>query len=297
MRHRPKRPAFTLVELLVVIAIIGLLLPAVQKTREAAFRLRCGNQLRQIGLAMHQHHGVHQVFPSNGGPAPGGPEAIPAAGGGTAFVFTHDADLTYSYFWGVGTPASPEQQGGSWAYALLPFVEQDAMYRERAWTVALPLYICRSRRLVRAETPVDDVHGTYGGAGWGWGKTDYAANGQVVLPRPTCKRIADIIDGTTNTILVGEKALDPTVYATASWWWDEPFFLGGSGGTMRTGNRVLPDSLCVTANCRDQWGSAHPGTAQFLFADGGVRAIAHGPPANVMAALLSPAGGEPTPDF
>src|SRR5438067_10985192 len=103
-----RRGAFTLIELLVVIAIIavliGLLLPAVQKVREAAARSKCQNNLKQFGLGLHNYHDVNGRFP------PGG------VMGGSPGVKN-------------GTPAQWDDERGSWVVYLLPYIEQDALYK------------------------------------------------------------------------------------------------------------------------------------------------------------------------
>jgi prepilin-type processing-associated H-X9-DG protein len=97
--------------------------------------------------------------------------------------------------------------------------------------------------------------------------------------------------------LVGEKAMNPDNYETGTWYWDEPFFTGGSGGTQRWGTTVIRDSPDMGVQFRENWGSAHPSGANFLFADGSVRLVAYTTPSNVILAILTPRGGEPVPEF
>src|SRR5271168_3020978 len=111
-RTTASRKGFTLIELLVVIAIIailiGLLVPAVQKVREAANVTTCRNNLKQIGLAFSSHHGVHNCFPS----------------GGLSWTATLRV-MTPS-----GTPATWQNQSWGWAYQILPYIEQEVLWYE-----------------------------------------------------------------------------------------------------------------------------------------------------------------------
>lgn len=314
MRHerRPnpmhRREAFSLLELLVVITIIsvliGLLIPAVQKVREAANRMVCANNLKQIGLAFHQHHDVYELFPQNGGWD--GKQTITAVNGSQISVLSIDAQTSLTFYWGVGDPnRSPKDQTGSWAYSILPYIEQQNIFQYRAWTVPVKLYTCLSRRQPAAMISVDDADGVYDGGGWAWGKSDYAANAWVVPDRPECLTLKDIRDGTSQTILVGEKAMHPKDYQSGTWYWDEPFFLGGSGGTKRgfqsvpgtDGFVVLRDSVSMGYEFRYNWGAPHPAGAQFLFIDGSVHTLRHGTPTTVVSALLTPNGGEVPSEF
>src|SRR5437016_3939810 len=174
---RDQRSAgFTLIELLVVIAIIailiGLLLPAVQKVREAASRAQCENNLKQIGLAMQSYHDTFKAFP----------------------------------------PAFVKPSNWGWAVWILPFVEQTNLYNTlnpTATTLALnantvqplPVYLCPS-------DPSDNINTIFSG----YAKNNYAVNEQI-CDGGSAIRIQQIRDGTSNTILMGERDMQNQVGA------------------------------------------------------------------------------------
>lgn len=293
------RFGFTLIELVVVIAVVGLLmsllLPAIQNVRETARRQHCTNNLKQIGLALHEHHDVHLFFPSNGGWD--GQQTITSVSGQPIVPSTTLLPSGIVLEWGVGDPAlSPKQQTGSWLFAILPFLDQKNVYSTRQWTVPVASYICTSRResLSYSVVPQDD-YGAYEGGGFTWGKADYASNAKVITglkiaPLKRLKKFSQLTDGNSQTILAGEKSFDRSVQTPTTWFHDEPFFLGGSGSTARRGLAVIPDGVGI--DFPTNWGSPHPGGAQFLFADGSVRTVKYGIDWQQMAALLTPDGGE-----
>jgi prepilin-type N-terminal cleavage/methylation domain-containing protein len=190
-----RRDGFTLVELLVVIAIIailmGLLLPAVQKVREAAARISCKNHLKQIGLAFHNHHGQHGFFPTGG---------------------WKDGWPTYVN----GQPAVGLEQQAGWAFQILPYIEADNTWRGGGATtdvdrvrlaVATPnkLFFCPTRR--PPQTVTYSHKDFLGGAAATHALCDYAASNREktgVVTEKALVRIADVSDGTSHTLLVGE---------------------------------------------------------------------------------------------
>ncbi len=302
MRSSPNRRAFTLLELLVAMAIagilFGLLLAAVQRVREAAARTHCANNLRQSALAMQQFHTAAGFFPNSGGRTPGVVQN-PA-------ISTTSQNLTKT--WGVGAPNLPPRfQAGSWAYAVLPYLENEPAFRNRTFEVVVSSYMCptRNRQFPQSVPPLDPY---FPGCQYEsgevnpWGKSDFAANLRIVfgdykttIQSGVVKGMADITDGTASTILLGEKSLDRVAYNSGGWFWDEPIFAGGAaGGTVRSKPIVQRDARGV--DFADSWGASHPAGAQFAFADGSVRLLQYDIPDLTMQALLTPNGSEVVAD-
>lgn len=303
-----KKNGFTLVELLVVIAIIGilvaLLLPAVQAAREAARRSQCSNNMKQIGLACHNFQDSYRMLPTGGRD---GDHRIPSA-------LTACCRSTTRYGW-------------SWSYQILPFLEQAplyelgtdsadpnppdaAVYNTTESTVAgraVPTYYCPSRRVPKLHS------GSY--------KCDYAGNagervsgdirgtnngglkGVIIQTDRDKTRIELIKDGSSNTIMIGEKALHPLEFGddggdNERWnnaGWDEDVIRYGAGRiTSATPNLLyglppIPDAMAPSNDSGawttvldkgniswGQWhpffGSSHSGVT-FAMADGSVQLI------------------------
>jgi prepilin-type N-terminal cleavage/methylation domain-containing protein len=277
---------FTLVELLAVIAIIGvlvaLLLPAIQSAREAARRASCTNNLKQLGVALGAHQAAYKQFPNNGGFTEN--SLIRDTEGNLTHISTFNYAEVTLFKWGVGQPGkSPREQTGCWAYALLPYAEQNAAYQAVRFTEILSLYLCPTRARPHPEPTQDDQFGSYESGGWAWTKTDYAGNKFAFPDLPEITSPKDIRDGLSNTVALGEKAFNPLRQIPTSWFWDEPLFSGGSDGTVRDGLKIVPDE---SNEFRWNWGSAHPGYVDFVYFDGSVHRKSDATDEDVLRRLL-----------
>jgi prepilin-type N-terminal cleavage/methylation domain-containing protein/prepilin-type processing-associated H-X9-DG protein len=311
IRRGPRR-AFTLIELLVVIAIIavliGLLLPAIQKVREAANRMSCSNNLKQLALAAHHHHDAKGKFPTG----------------------LHTVDLTADGRYANGT---------TWEVELLPYFEQETLQRKWDYTdqrnnvaggrnattaQVLQVLLCPSDPLpdfvIHFDNPLLPqyawAYGFYGMGSYGGnaGKRSFPL-GQLtrdgILFLDSSIRLAEVTDGASNTFLFGERyhrdpEYDRFTYGSVwgrfnvvGMWAAVQFTSGGSlphhllstpapinyqmpaGG----GNAAQSDRLCAS-------GSGHPGGANFAFADGSVRFLSDQTDLATLQALSTRAGGE-----
>ena len=295
---RQHRRAFTLIELLVVIAIIaillGLLLPAVQKVRAAAARTQCVNNLKQVGLALQTYHDTALAFP------PG-------------YVSGFNAS---------GTDTGP---GWGWAAHLLPQIEQDNLFRQldlkqpiesaafaAARVTVLKAYLCPADRAAPQPFPV----GPRSAAGallsttctvgpsnlvGNFGVGEPGVDGDGVFYRGSAVRIADVTDGTSSTIMVGERSLKD---AEATWvgavTGANPGLPAGSPfsfETLNPSNHVLahtgetfkgpayPEEM-------NHYTSRHTGSGNFVFADGHVGSLSGSTSYATYKALSTRRGGE-----
>jgi prepilin-type N-terminal cleavage/methylation domain-containing protein/prepilin-type processing-associated H-X9-DG protein len=282
-----KRKGFTLIELLVVIAIIavliGLLLPAVQKVRAAAFRMQCENNLKQIALALHNFHDTKGHFPSG---------IMAPIGNGSGMIFQSSCPRC--------APPPEPGQFGSWLTWILPYVEQDNLWnqayaasagmtqREYSYCTGpnsigakvVKTYICPAdyvplTTIVYTGTYYFGVNSYFGNAGTSaWPVAGASLNG--VLYYNSSVRFIDIIDGTSNTLLAGERySKDPAVQdADLSDWrgWAWSNYNSGGDSLGDTSWPMNSPASTIGINARKcNFGSGHIGGANFALCDGSVR--------------------------
>ena len=287
---RRTRSGFTLVELLVVIAIIGvlvaLLLPAVQAAREAARRMQCGNNLKQIGLGFQLHHDSFGALPNGG------------AGKDPVRVFKN------------GAPAVLTEQSLNWAYQILPYLEQQALYQEPNDDVLkrtpVKTYFCPTRRppqvwncsqtdggggpfVMRAQMDYVACRGNSNTGANGAVARSFTVNSSGVKVLDPTVRFQNITDGLSNTLLAGDRCMDPKHYLTPGVVesdWESCGYTSGFYGSIQThltlsgANPPLKDQRAngvssVSVLIYNSFGSGHPGGLNALVCDGSVRTVSY----------------------
>jgi len=285
-RIRSKLPfGFTLIELLVVIAIIailiGLLVPAVQKVREAAARSQCSNNIKQLGLAVHNHNDTLGKVP---------PAWSPDSGGGT-----------------LGSNFNAREGTGTLHYFILPFIEQDNLFRNsngNASTGTTPSTIVKT-----FLCPSDPSLGS-NLQRYGYASANYCCNLLVFDPRNPGTIVTSMQDGTTNTVIFAEryKVCAPNWggYTGAGWamhpafvghGWDtpvfgwheigvgyDPSFDGGTGQPFQVAPNVTACDWRVTQ-------SAHAGTMLVGLGDASTRGVSSGVTLNTWRNACNPRDG------
>lgn len=311
-----RRRAFTLIELLVVIAIIsvmiGLLLPAVQKIRSAAARISCGNNLKQMGLALHNYHDANGYFP----PAYKYVDTtLPAAGAGAGMRrFDHG---------GPPISANPEDPGWGWAAYLLPFIEQDSLWRQIDFTlpverpsvadirnVQLSIFTCPADRetgiysvltpqgIELATAATNSYAACYGAEGLILTQPG-AGNG--IFYRNSRTRMAEVTDGLSNTLAIGERS---ALFAQSPW---AGVMTHGSlrttpGAPVYTAESHAPPDMVMARIGRRplnspysepyDFFSPHEQIVQFVFADGSVHSLKTSTSIPTLQAWATRAGNE-----
>ena len=299
--RRGVRSAFTLVELLVVVAILGILmavlLPAVQRAREAANRSRCNNNLKQIGVAMLNYHDVHTSFP------PGYLSGFNAAGDDTGPG------------WGWATLILPQMEQGP-LHGLIQFGQPiEAPSQAAVRTTAIAAYVCPSDSAPPLWTAVtrdsagnpvaaicEVASANYVGV---FGVSEPGVDGEGIFFRNSAIALRDVSDGASVTLLAGERSqrwgqaawvgavtkaeLFPPAGSPAI-----PFIENASGMILGHTFEGPPNASGLECN---GFSSEHADGANMLFCDGHVRFINASMPKLLFRALSTRAGGESTGEF
>ncbi len=275
-QHGPVRRGFGIIELLVVVAIIAfliaLLVPAVQKVREAAARTQSINNLKQIALASQSFHDANKRLPFNGSDA--------AVGG-----------VKYTKAAKDGTTTS-----GSWGFQILPYMDQAPLFKDVDRGVGIAAYMCPGR-----GRPVVEVAKDSGGAWSDYFWNNYlntAENAEKADNADAKRTLVGIIDGSSNTILAGHGNINVDQYKEASKvTLCSNIFGGGTFGTARAGKNGAASPAGVTLQ-RDSknnptmssWGGPFPQGALMGMCDGTVRMFPYS--LNNLGEFLTPNGGE-----
>jgi prepilin-type N-terminal cleavage/methylation domain-containing protein len=297
MNHSNTRRAFTLIELLVVIAIIvllmGLLLPAIQKVRSAADRMSCGNNLKQIGIALHNYHNDFGALPP----------------GYSCQTMQSDPAMT--------------APGWGWAAHLLPYLEADNLHKQinlalpveytrhaSVRTTIVKLFVCPGDTNTGQFTILDELgtplalaatnsYAASFGSGGEIGEEPDVSNG--LFYRNSRIAFRDMIDGSSNTVAIGERAslFTQTPWAGAVSFGTTRVTAGApvnSTAVEEAPTQTLAHTGSHTLNDidsdPDDFFSSHMSVGMFVFGDGSVRPVKRNVSLQILQALSTRAGGE-----
>jgi prepilin-type N-terminal cleavage/methylation domain-containing protein/prepilin-type processing-associated H-X9-DG protein len=254
---------FTLVELLVVVSIIGLLmgllLPAVQSSRESARRSQCVNHLKQLGLAFQNHHSALGYFPTGG--------------------WDWNRPPTYVN----GTPAVGSEQQAGWGFQILPYIEQEVVWQSGSETaVGTPIttFFCPSRRDPQTVVFEDKYQPPITGAEVRHALCDFAAsnrNQTGAVKRYEPQRMSRVTDGASHTLVVADKRLNVAELGSPQDDDNEGYTSGWNEDTIRRTDRPpKPDHFGNDSGDGDGeklFGSSHSAGVNAAMLDGSVRSI------------------------